>query len=283
MRSTLSSEAGHDFAVVIKKLSMITLLALAVMAVLIPLSTSAVSEFSIFNVEYTHQQLKFRFAAENAAVFAGYAAFLAGAASGLSLFSFVLDRRRSAFYFSLGLSRAQLYIIRITAGALTLFAVTAIPVAISVILNIKALGGYEGMPAYAAAFFTALFLQSLCGLLIFAAACQLAGTIQEALLAGATLAAAPSVCAFFINALMKNFTWGNTFGASTYAMAEVRPSLIKLTADWNPVFMAQSSMEKYNSFSREMSQTYPDAVHTAPFLIWIVIIALGAIDRRRAL
>ena len=276
MRSTLSSEAGHDFAVVIKKLSMITLLALAVMAVLIPLSTSAVSEFSIFNVEYTHQQLKFRFAAENAAVFAGYAAFLAGAASGLSLFSFVLDRRRSAFYFSLGLSRAQLYIIRITAGALTLFAVTAIPVAVSVILNIKALGGYEGMPAYAAAFFTALFLQSLCGLLIFAAACQLAGTIQEALLAGATLAAAPSVCAFFINALMKNFTWGNTFGASTYAMAEVRPSLIKLTADWNPVFMAQSSMEKYNSFSREMSQTYPDAVHTAPFLIWIVIITLGA-------
>ncbi len=133
MRSTLSSEAGHDFAVVIKKLSMITLLALAVMAVLIPLSTSAVSEFSIFNVEYTHQQLKFRFAAENAAVFAGYAAFLAGAASGLSLFSFVLDRRRSAFYFSLGLSRAQLYIIRITAGALTLFAVTAIPVAVSVI------------------------------------------------------------------------------------------------------------------------------------------------------
>lgn len=276
MKSTLSSEAGHDFAVVIKKLSMITLLALAVMAVLIPLSTSAVSEFSIFNVEYTHQQLKFRFAAENAAVFAGYAAFLAGAASGLSLFSFVLDRRRSAFYFSLGLSRAQLYIIRITAGALTLFAVTAIPVAVSVILNIKALGGYEGMPAYAAAFFTALFLQSLCGLLIFAAACQLAGTIQEALLAGATLAAAPSVCAFFINALMKNFTWGNTFGASTYAMAEVRPSLIKLTADWNPVFMAQSSMEKYNSFSREMSQTYPDAVHIAPFLIWIVIIALGA-------
>ncbi len=276
MRSTLSSEAGHDFAVVIKKLSMITLLVLAVMAVLIPLSTSAVSEFSIFNVEYTHQQLKFRFAAENAAVFAGYAAFLAGAASGLSLFSFVLDRRRSAFYFSLGLSRAQLYIIRILAGALALFAVTAIPVAVSVILNIKALGGYEGMPAYAAAFFAALFLQSLCGLLIFAAACQLAGTIQEALLAGATLAAAPSVCAFFINALMKNFTWGNTFGASTYAMAEVRPSLLKLTADWNPLFMAQSSMEKYNSFSREMSQTYPDAVHTAPFLIWIVIIALGA-------
>lgn len=276
MRSTLSSEAGHDFAVVIKKLSMITLLALAVMAVLIPLSTSAVSEFSIFNVEYTHQQLKFRFAAENAAVFAGYAAFLAGAASGLSLFSFVLDRRRSAFYFSLGLSRAQLYIIRILAGALALFAVTAISVAVSVILNIKALGGYEGMPAYAAAFFAALFLQSLCGLLIFAAACQLAGTIQEALLAGATLAAAPSVCAFFINALMKNFTWGNTFGASTYAMAEVRPSLLKLAADWNPLFMAQSSMEKYNSFSREMSQTYPDAVHTAPFLIWIVIIALGA-------
>lgn len=276
MRSTLSSEAGHDFAVVIKKLSMITLLALAVMAVLIPLSTSAVSEFSIFNVEYTHQQLKFRFAAENAAVFAGYAAFLAGAASGLSLFSFVLDRRRSAFYFSLGLSRAQLYIIRILAGALALFAVTAIPVAVSVILNIKALGGYEGMPAYAAAFFAALFLQSLCGLLIFAVACQLAGTIQEALLAGATLAAAPSVCAFFINALMKNFTWGNTFGASTYAMAEVRPSLLKLAADWNPLFMAQSSMEKYNSFSREMSQTYPDAVHTAPFLIWIVIIALGA-------
>ena len=277
MRSTLSSEAGHDLAIVIKKLSMLTLLALAVMTVLIPLSTSAVSEFSIFNVEYTHQQLKFRFAADNAAAFAGYASFLAGAASGLSLFSFILDRRKSAFYFSLGLSRMQLYIIRIAAGALTLFAVTAIPVTVSVILNIKALGGYEGMIAYAAAFFAALFLQSLCGLLISALACQLAGTIQEALFVGATLTAAPSVCALFANALMKNFTWGNTFGASTYAMAEVRPSIIKLTADWDPIFMAQSSLEKYNSFSREMSQTYPDAVNVTPFIIWIAVIALGAV------
>lgn len=277
MRSKLSSEAGHDLALVMKKLIMLTLLALAVMVVLIPLSTSAVSEFSIFNVEYTHQQLKFRFAADNAAAFAGYAAFLAGAAAGMSLFSFVLDRRRSAFYFSLGLSRAQLYSIRLAAGALAMLIVTAVPTVVSVVLNMKALGGYEGMFAYSIAFFAALFLQSLCGLLIFAAACQLAGTIQEALFAGATLAAAPSVCAFFINALMKNFTWGNTFGASTYAMAEIRPSLLKLTAGFNPLFMAQDSLEKYNSFSREMSQTYPDAVNITPFIIWIAVIAAGAV------
>ncbi len=276
MRSTHSSEGGHDFVLVIKKLVMLTLLALAVMAVLIPLSTSAVSEFSIFNVEYTHQQLKFRFAADNAAAFTGYAAFLTGAAAGLSLFSFVLDRRRSAFYFSLGLSRTQLYGIRIAAGALAMLIVTAVPTVVSVVLNIKALGGYEGMLAYSAAFFAALFLQSLCGMIIFAAACQLASTIQEALFAGATLAAAPSVCAIFVNALMKNFTWGNTFGASTYAMAEIRPSLLKLTADFNPLFMAQNSLEKYNSFSRELSQTYPDAVNITPFIIWIAVIAAGA-------
>ena len=276
MRSTLSSEAGHDLALVLKKLVTLTLLALAVMAVLIPLSTSAVSEFSIFNVEYTHQQLKFRFAADNAAAFAGYAAFMAGAAAGVSLFSFALDRRKSAFYFSLGLSRTQLYAIRLAAGALALFVVTAAPTAASLALNLKALGAYEGIFSYAAAFFAALFLQSLCGMLIFAAACQISGTMQEALFAGATLTAAPPVCALFVNALMKNFTWGNTFGASTYAMAEVRPSLVELTSGWDPVFMAQELLEKYNSFSREMSQTRPDPVNAAPFIVWIAVIIIGA-------
>lgn len=277
MRSKASSEAGHDFVLAAKKLVMLTLLSLAVMAVLIPVSTSAVSEFSIFNVEYTHQQLKFRFAADNAAAFAGYVSFLAGAAVGISLFSFVLDRKRSAFYFSLGLSRTQLYIIRISAGTLAVLMITALPTAASVILNIKALGIYEGMYSYAAAFFMSLFLQSLCGLIIFAAACQLAGTVQEALFAGATLTAAPSVCALFVNSLMKSFTWGNTFGAATYAMSEVRPSILSLTADWNPLFMAQNSLEKYNSFSRDMSQTYPESVHITPLVIWIVIIMLGAV------
>lgn len=275
MRSTIFSEIKHDAQLTIKKLAAFTLLALAVMLVLIPLSTSAVSEFSIFNVEYTHQQLKFRIAADGAVSAAGFAAFLIGVVIGTMLFSFVSDRKKSAFYFSLGLSRGQLFTVRAAAGTAALLLINAVPVVISVILNCKALGCYNGLLSYAAAFFTALFFQSLCGMIIFSASCLLSGTLQEALCAGITLLAAPSVCIFFVNILMKNFTWGNIYGEHTYAMAQIRPSLTEICSEWNPLFMSQSSIEKYNSFSREMSVAYPEAVNRTPFIVWALIIVIG--------
>lgn len=275
MRSTIFSETMHDAALTAKKLLIFTLFALAVMTALIPVSTSAFNEFSIFNVEYTHQQLKFRLAAKGAAPAVGYAAFVIGAVVGTVLFSFVSDRKKSAFYFSLGMSRGRLFAVRAAVGTAAIFIVAAVPTMLSVVLNCRALGCYEGLVSYAAAFFVALFFQSLFGMIIFGSACLLSGTPQEALCAGITLSAAPSVIIFFINALMKNFTWGNIYGAYTYNASEVRPSLTELTAKWNPLFMAQDGIEKYNSFSRDMSQTYPENVNWTPFVIWVLAAVIG--------
>ena len=54
----------HDFLLVMKQSRGLLLLGLIVFAVLFPVSTCAVPDTSIFNVDYTHQQLKFRFCAD---------------------------------------------------------------------------------------------------------------------------------------------------------------------------------------------------------------------------
>ena len=59
-----SSVLLHDFRLVLKQNAVMFLLGFIIFCVLFPVSTCAVPDTSVFNVDYTHQQLKFRFCAD---------------------------------------------------------------------------------------------------------------------------------------------------------------------------------------------------------------------------
>lgn len=266
----------HDFKNVMRQNWILMLMGLIVFSVLFPVSTCAVPDTSIFNVEYTHQQLKFRFCAAEVLILIQAADVLFGAISGMRLFSFLADKNKTSFYMSVGLKRRKLFFNRALAGILILLAGISIPIAVSVILNYAALGGYEGMFSYAVYLCAGLVVQAAAVMFIAAAACCMAGTFSEASLLGVTIAAAPMVLIYFVNVLMKTFLWGNVFGETTYAMETIEPGLTEKLSLINPVTFFFAKLKKYYFFSREMGTSDPESTALAFLILWIMALIIFA-------
>ena len=267
----------HDFLLSVRALLPVALLGLIIFTALIPASTSVIHDSSIFNIDHTHDQLKFRFCAEGMETFITAAALLLGAAVSMRLFSFMQDKRRAAFYFSLGISRKKLYLIRTGAGLLVLGVMILIPMLLSLCLNIRALGASDGVLGYAAAMTVLVFLQAGAGMLIGKTGCFLSGTAGESLLAAVTAAAIPSVFLSVLQGLMKTFLWGNIYGTVRYSGAEVRAGLLNGLSLYNPVSFSHSLISRYSSFSRTMEISRPDPVGMRPILSWMLLLCLCSV------
>ena len=272
-----SSVLLHDFRLVLKQNAVMFLLGFVIFCVLFPVSTCAVPDTSVFNVDYTHQQLKFRFCADEVVPLIQAAAVLFGGACGMRLFGFLTDRNRTSFYMSLGLKRRKLCVNRLAAGLLVTAACIVIPVFLSGVINYCALGMNDGLVSYGVYLAAGLTAQSYAGLLAAAAACCIAGTFSEAAALCVTIAAAPSAVIYFINSLLKTFLWGNVFGETTYAMETVEPGLLEKLSPVNPLIFFYSEFRTHYFFSREMASADPESIDIVPLLIqWAVILAAGA-------
>lgn len=269
--------AAHDFKNALRQAAAPMLLGLVAFLVLFPVSTAAVPDFSIFNVDYTHQQLKFRFCAQEVLPVVQAAVLIFGAATGIRLFSFLSDRSRTSFYLSLGLKRRKLFLIRFAAGLLAEAAGIGLPVAVSAVMNYTALGMYKGMVSYAVCMAAGLILEAAVMMLIAAAACCIAGTFSEAAVLTVTLAAAPTAALAFAGELAKTFLWGNTWGETTYAMEHVAPSLTEKLSFLNPLTFFYSDMETYYSYSREMSSSDPGPADIRALVLWAAAAAAATV------
>ena len=148
MTSTASSRGkgmvAHDFRVAFTRLVPVLVAALCVFAVLMPVSTAAVADLSVFNVEYTHDQLKFRFFAEDLLPCVIGAAVVLGVACGVRSFGFLLVRRESTALLSLPLSRTTLFATRFGADVIVIVLSIGIALAASLAVNVAALGTWPG-------------------------------------------------------------------------------------------------------------------------------------------
>lgn len=283
MRSRNSSnEAGrsillHDCGVVLKECLIPAVFGLIVFGILLPGSAAALPDTSIFNLEYTHDQLKFSFFSESMLIPIRCAAVLFGGGMGLRIFSFLADKRKSAFVLSLGLSRKKLFAVRAGMGTISILVSTGIPVLISWILNRVALGDYRGMGSSAWNIFIVLALQCVVSMLAASAACSVAGTAAESGILAATFLAAPTVMLFSLNTLMKTFLWGNVYGETTYALKSVEDGLTEKTELFNPMLFSGDGLDKYGRFWRALDQSYPDPVDWRPAAVWAAAAILLAV------
>jgi ABC-2 type transport system permease protein len=194
-----------------------------------PVSTAAIPGQSIFNVNYTHEQLMFRFFAEQLGVVINLAVAGFGLCLGLVLFGFTLVKQQTTTFFSLGLSRTSLFLIRYLAGVVGLIVGVVIPLAISLALNYMALGANPGVFTQFAYVALGLFVLGLVSMSLAAIACLLAGTLGEALALCVALLGCVSVVAWGINALMGHLLVGNAYGELTYSQtATVSAGLLKI-------------------------------------------------------
>ena len=188
----------HDAVFVFGRSGWIFPAGLLIFLILIPFFTAGIPEDSIFNIEVTHDQLKFRLINENMIIPVIAAAFAIGLVTGVSLFRFLQDKRETTIFLSLGMTRTMLFAVRMAAAFSTLALMIAIPMAISVGLNINALGTYQALVRNAIFCWAGIFLIAAVSCIIAVIACLLSGNLMEAMIYWATVISLPSVLCFGI-------------------------------------------------------------------------------------
>ena len=279
----------HDAVQVLRQGAGVWLAAITVFCALIPIPTAAFPGSSIFNVEHTHQQLKFRLIAAEFVGGANTAAMLYGLTLGLVLFRFVLERQRVTVYFGLGLSRRKLFLIRYGLGMLLLASGLAVPLTVSFGLNLAALGAGPGLGESTVFLWAGLTLLALSSFTMGALGCLLAGSLGEAVSLALSLLGGITAALYSVNALMEVLLWGNAFGAVTYGGTDVvSPGLLERFSPLNPLLFFLRPSQDAALFYRSLTQTQPGARPWGLCLGWaaavlaLALLALLAMTHRRA-
>lgn len=264
---------------VTRQLAPVALVALAVFLVAMPVSTAAIPDISVFNVEYTHDQLKFRFWADELtyAVVLGAAVF--GMACALRSFRFLLVKCEATAVLSLPLSRTTLFGVRFVACLLALVVGIGVPLCVSLVVNVAALAVWPGLFGQ--------FFYVLAGLLVVGAvacavtvcACAVAGTTSEAVAFACALLASVSVAAWGLNEVMSWMLVGNAFGETLLSgTMSVAPSLLEATAAFNPLLFFVQEAADHQTFLVQHPVYYPQAGNGVLLGAWaVVLVALVAL------
>ena len=279
---------AHDLLFSLRQALPVLLAGLALFVVLVPVSTSVVNDISVFNVNYTHEQLKYQFFAQDLAPVVNAACVLFGAVLAIVLFRFLLVKRATTAFFSVGLSRMKLFFSRYAAGALCIVAGIAVPFAISLVLNYLALGLYEG-EVHEFFFVTcgyvtvALVSFSLAGIAVICA-----GTLFETCSFAVALLAGVSVVLWGVGMLADYLLVGNAAGALLYGQAvEVAPSFLSDLSWLNPLLFFADAGGQHQFFMALHPVYFPELgswrLVVGWFAAYLALSAFGllALCRRR--
>ncbi|MCU6761528.1 Uncharacterised protein [uncultured Roseburia sp.] len=279
----------HDFTYVLSKYYWLFIVTIALFLLLIPFSTAGLPGDSIFNIEVTHEQMKFRFIHDQALIPVLGGAVLMGMLTGCTLFRFLQDKKETTIFLSLGMTRPQLFFNRCLYGILVLFLGIGVPMFCSILLNLKALGTYEGLirdGVYAA---LGIFVTAVISFGISICVSCAAGTLAESILYWAGIAGAPTAVCYSINALFRTLYWGNAWGASSYGDASyIREDLVSRFSFLNPLQFFYKELKTHAKFYRPMEQAVPDAVEGKLLVCWgtaavlLLVLALYLIKHRKA-
>lgn len=268
----------HDILYVLKKSGWIFLLGLAVFLLLIPFSTAGLPGNSIFNIEVTHEQMKFRLFHSQAIPLIIGAALGLGLCAGLSLFQFVQDKKKVTIFFSMGITRKRLFINRAVTGVLVIAGSIILPMLLSLWLNFTALGGYQGLVRNTVYLTVGICFIAFISFFITGAVCFVSGTLSETLVYWAGVLSIPTVVCYGAGLLMNKLYWGCAWGVITYSGSEqIRPSLIEQMASFNPLLFFYGEMKKHGQFVRPLSTDVPEEIVYGSLFGWMAVCLILAV------
>ncbi len=254
-----TSPFAHDFLFCLRRALPVLLAGLALFAVLVPISTCAVDDLSVFNVNYTHEQLKYQLYAQSLAPFVNAAAALFGAVLAACLFRFLLRKRSTTAFFSVGLSRVKLFCSRWAAGAVSIVVAIGVPFSISLALNVAALGLYDGQVTE---FFFVTCGYIVVALVSFSISCiaiACAGTLFETCAFACALLFAITVVLWGVGTLSEFLLVGNAAGATLYGQSDVvSPSLLDAYSWANPLLFFNDAGAHHQFFKALHPVYYPE-------------------------
>ena len=269
----------HDFAVVLRQLMSFALVALAAFLVAMPVSTAAIPDASIFNLDYVHDQMKFRFWLDDLTYEVVLGTAVYGVVLGVRAFRFLLVKCESTSVLSLPLTRASVFGTRFAACVVALVVGVGVPCAVSLVVNVAALGVWEGLFSQFAYVLAGLLITGGVACAVAVVACAVAGTVAEAVAFATALLCSVSVACWGLNAVMDHLLVGSAFGAHLYnSTASVAPSLLEQTAAFNPLLFFMQEAADHQVFLVQHPLYAPVAGNAVLLCGWLVaLVALAAL------
>lgn len=272
MKYSKSKILRHDIWYVLSSQYWLFIILLGIFLVLIPFSTAGLPGQSVFNVEVTHAQMRFRFIHEDFLIFVQIAAVAGGAAMALSLFSFLRNKRDTTIFMSLGMNRWELFLVRTGVGISLLTMAVCIPMLLSLVLNKLALGLYPGALERCFYLCMGICLTAFSSFFLTVLVCALSGTLMETLLYGSALTGGMTVLLYGCNLLVNKLLWGGVRGVTTYSGNPIlRESLVSAWKNWNPILFFYEDLKEQSVFLRSGTQEFPGDLEFSVLALWCVI------------
>ena len=248
---------------------------LAAFTVMIPFSTAGLPGQSIFNMEITHGQMRFRFIHEDFVFAVQVALILFGCVTALSLFRFLRNKRDTTIFMSLGMNRWQLFADRTLVGVLMLTIAICVPMLLSLYLNKMALGLYPGAVERCIYLCGGMCLTAYTSFFIVVLACALSGTLEESILFTTVMAGGITILSYSCNMLMNKLVWGGARGITTYSGSPIpKESLVEVMKHFNPVTFFSEELKTQSIFMRSGTQSMPSPVNNSLLVLWLVIVVI---------
>ncbi|MBR3779941.1 MAG: hypothetical protein IKK63_01910 [Clostridia bacterium] len=206
-------------------------------------------------------------------------------ATGIMIFRYMFSKKAVNVYYSLGISRTNMFLAKYFSGAFLLVLAVLIPLAIDVIANIAIFGSCKELWISALFYFLGATLSILFAYTVSVAVCCRVGMIIEAIIYSAVFLVAPFILSyigeFFFRTLLYGsplhenewiYRWNHSEYYSTSESHYTQTGFVSNTVPFADVFYFSEQLSKSGS-----NMINPDFISLIPLAFLVVAVALIAL------
>lgn len=222
-------------------------------------------------------------------------AAIGGVLMAICSFNFITSKKMVNVYYSLGITRTKLFCGKYFSGLLLIFLAISVPMLVTFIGNIIALGFSFTLLKAVLFYSLALFITALIAFTITSAVFAAVGTTFETAIFSSIILFLPDIFFYSIQQLMNSYLYGNPYGnsfvyANTYSWNNDVESLSESLNFLSPVFWSKNELIKFAVGAKQKAtEAVPQiAPNFLNILLWFAIcaaifgLAILLFNRRKA-
>ncbi len=192
---------------------------------------------------------------------------------GVVMFRFIAGKKTVNVYYSLGITRKNLFASKYLAGILMLSVSIALPFLACLVINISTFGSSKELWAVIIYYILGYCALSFTAFSLTAAVFSCVGTIVEGVTFSGILMLGPTMVFYGIQFLMNKLTLGSPYGHFYDADYRVTNSLAAGLARYNPILFLFNQVSKIGMLSRESTESkfVFEAPNYANTIIWFAV------------